>query len=349
MSENKNHDFEDFAVDYINVIRYTRDAWDAFFPDDASEWKYVSNPNSVLDFIDVQQKLMEDNLGYANEDIPIKIVTIDDEYFKWLGENEDSSTTRLEYCNSIDEYKAMELAKKHDMQYSYTACFFPLILLPDDLESSKKRLTRQTQEAFQKYIKTITPALDVYVAPFLVDFRMIEEAEDDIIEIAKIEFDGGKAPIPEKFKKVVIGEEPFLMCGIPIVFKEVHDTMVFVPSEIYSDEMIRVRALNNITMSEDFFEAFDITSINPFIESHLPKMIHDDLEMNEESDSFFDFWVAVWDVPGFVEEISAALHAEAEKQAKEERKKRKKRKGLFGLNRNIPVEEDEDEDDGGIA
>lgn len=348
MSKDKNPDFESFTVDYINVIRYTRDAWDKFFPEDSEEWKYVSNPNSVLDFIDVQQKLMEDNLGYANEDIPIKIVTIDDEYFDWLGDREDSTSTRLEYCDSIDAEKAMELAEKYDMQYSYTACFFPLILLPDDLENAKKRLTRKTQEEFEKYIKTITPDLDVFVAPFLVDFRKIEDSEDEIIEIAKMEFEGSKAPVPEKFKRVDIGDEPFVVCGIPIVFKEVHDTMIFVPNEIYSDDMIRIRALNNITMSEDFFEAFDIDEIKPFVESHLPKMIHDDFEMNEESNSFFDFWVAVWDIPGFVEEISAALHEEAERQEKEARKKRKKRKGLFGLNRNIPVEED-DEDDGGIA
>ena len=341
-------DFQSFAVDYLSVIRYTKEKWDEIFPEDAEEWAYISNPDSVLDFIDVQQHLMEQNIGFANESIPLKIVVLDDEYNTWLDGDEDTPSARLSYCDSVTVDDALRLAQKHDMQYSYTLCMFPLVILPDDLESKKKKLNRQTQEAFQKYLKAITPNLDVYVAPFLVDFRKIEEVESEIIAIAKQEMSGSKATTPECFKTIEIGSDPFMLCGIPIVFRETHDTMVFVPEQLYTEDTIRTRALNHIIMSEEFLEDFNITEIKPFLQSHLPEMIHDDLELYEDNTSFFDFFVAIWDVPEFVVEITEALKAEAEAAAKKERKKRK-RGGLFGLNRRMDdVDEDDFGADGGI-
>lgn len=341
-------DFQSFAVDYLSVIRYTNEKWAEIFPEDAEEWAYIANPDSVLDFIDVQQHLMEQNIGFANESIPLKIVALDDEYDEWLGDEEDTPSKRLAYCDGVTVDDALRLAQKHNMHYSYTLCMFPLIILPDDLESTKKRLNRQTQEAFQKYLKSLTQNLDVYVAPFMVDFRTIEDVEDDIIALAKQEMSGRKAATPERFKTIDIGSEPFMLCGIPIVFRETHDTMAFVPEQLYTEDSIRTRALNHIIMSEEFLEEFNITDIKPFLDSNLPKMIHDDFELCDDNTSFFDFFIAIWDVPEFVVEITEALKAEAEAQAKKERKK-KKRGGLFGLNRRIDdVEEDDFGDEGGI-
>lgn len=100
------------AITSFNVTRYTWDAWKKCYPTSTKdEWETVTMPESVALFLDH----MPDYDELVDDGVAVEVVTLDDEYFEWLGGRKNTSDMRAKYAESIHPDEATRLMMKNGL------------------------------------------------------------------------------------------------------------------------------------------------------------------------------------------------------------------------------------------
>ena len=169
-------------TEIIPCTRYTYDAWMKTNPQsNMEEWKNVTHPENISYFI----MDMKDHYGSANKikkkdlkKLKLKIVTIDDEYYKWLKDRKDCPNSVLTYINEISEAKALDLLRKNGLDTISNMYFIPIFYYP---KGNKRRyvdfkISNKTKEELEKKVaktskgkvlvsNTVIPALNLLEMP----------------------------------------------------------------------------------------------------------------------------------------------------------------------------------------
>ena len=291
----------------LSVTRYTFDAWMKCYPDSNElEWYEKTCPDSLVDFIATTAVSSAKQFEQYNLSIPTMAAVLDDEYWEWLKDRENTATERASYAREMSKKDALRLARKHGMDYSYTVCLYPLMLGYDEYRMSNKRvLSKETCAEFAKYLRSVMPKLGVYVLPYCLEMKHAQHYEERLINMTKSFLDN-KVEIVEKKWENVHGRRKSLISlyCIPVVFREKHNTMTFVPSEIYADKNIRTRGMHDMAFSQDFFDEYGIEGVTPFLETNISEMMRKDLKISCPANEFADFFIGAWEVDEFYENVA---------------------------------------------
>ena len=107
----------------IDAVRFTYDAWMKCFPEsDMEEWKFENDPMTLNDYVENVMTDTELDLKQELPDTVVKIITFDDEYFKWLKNQsydckcpEDYQMHIAEYRDQVTSQTALRLLRKNNM------------------------------------------------------------------------------------------------------------------------------------------------------------------------------------------------------------------------------------------
>ena len=162
----------------INVTRYTFDSWMKCYPkSNYDEWYEATQPDNLMDFYyNAAEKLNLD----IDKDV-INIVTLDDEYFKWLNGRKNTSETRTRYATSVDLKNSTKMLKKNNLDKIEDIYFIPVVFNPLS-ENSFINLTFSEEFAnkIKTKLETLTGAQD-YIPKVVISSQAIcNYSEDDI-------------------------------------------------------------------------------------------------------------------------------------------------------------------------
>jgi hypothetical protein len=295
--------------DGINAIRYTYDAWVKLFPDsNREEWESCTYPTSLLTFV------MSTAKESSCDDLPINIITIDDEYIAWLGKLKHNNDALSEYTKELTNNDLIKLAKKHNLHYTYSVCIYPLVIeLPEITKKRYRMLTEETRLEFENYLKQIAPTLDIHVSSHLLNMSTAdnEEAEKRLVEMAKDYFKSRNNKTYHKWEKVKIdNQQQVPVYGIPIVFRETHDkTVTIIPKEMFNERNVLSRSLNTVEMTDEFFKKFGVKDVQPFLETQLLQNIKKDLGLSAKDETFADYFVGTWNINEYCNEVLKAIYS----------------------------------------
>lgn len=309
---------ENAKIDSLSVTRYTYDAWKKCYPNsDEKEWMVRTMPKSTLDFFAgmIMQLEGDDESKVSKYDeLKMKLVTLDDEYFNWLGNRKNTSTMRAKYAEQVSDNDATRLAKKNGMNYTYSICVYPMTIIPDQMK--KRSISEQSRLAFESYLKKIFKELDICVIPKLIHIEEVELREEELANIGEEYFKTGKINSLSRWKQDNVDKEQIDLYGFPIVFRETHDRMTFsIVNDMGNDEYFLKREMNEIAFTKEAFEMLGI-EINPILDSDELKLIKKDLNISREpKDNFLEFLVGSWEIEEhyamFLEEYNNVLQTVA--------------------------------------
>ena len=157
----------------IILGRFTKKAWKELVSEDEYLWSITQRPNNMCQFL-------EHNLGFQPEkisdedprNITVKIVTLDNDYIKWLKDNnfEENEETRIDYCSTVSDEQASKAIKRCGMHRSRYLMAFPIIVsyMPDTLgeletyyqlpNSVSSEIADALSDAYRNY-KVIVPGV----------------------------------------------------------------------------------------------------------------------------------------------------------------------------------------------
>ena len=299
----------------MSLTRYSYEAWMKCYPDsNYDEWEYSTEPTSLLEYIAGQMERLEKEQNIIYDELPTKVVVLDDEYFEWIGQKTNTSDMRAEYAKYVSEEDALRLAKKNNLHYSYELYLYPVLLFKTAMRKNMI-LTRNTQMEFIKYLKQISPTLDIYALPYVLTISDIDERYDEAINMAKTYFETG---IHIEHDEWVLRKNNCKnrldMYFIPVVTRETHDSMVLIPEEMISDENVLTRALDMITMNREGLNKEGLKSVQPLAKTKFANSVKNDLNIMLPNDELYHFLINTWEVydcyEEFVEEVNECFGAQ---------------------------------------
>lgn len=306
---------ENIPMQSLAVTRYTYDTWMKCYPDsNREEWLSRTMPKSALDFFSGMIMQLEGEDGDKEgkyDELDIKLVTLDEEYFDWLGDRKNTSEMRAKYADQVSENDAARLAKKNEMNYTYSICVYPMTIIPNEMK--KRSISEKSRLAFENYLKKVFKGLDICVIPKLIHIEEVELREEEIANIGESYFKTGKVNQLSRWKQDNVDKEQIDLYGFPIVFREAHNYMVFsVMNDIASDENFVKREMNEVALTKDVFDVLEIKDLKPILESEELQLIKKDLGVaREPKDNFLEFLVGSWEIEEhyamFLEEYNNVL------------------------------------------
>ena len=149
----------------INAAWYPLDIYLAMFPEnDVEEWADRMCEGDLLSFVEDVQEITG-----SDENTPVTIVPIDEEYLHWLDDEElpDNSKNRIKYVNSVSEAHALELLVKYAPIELYG---IPVNIIVSGSFPQKMEMALSQDETFglKKYLENIFGENNVAVLPYLI-------------------------------------------------------------------------------------------------------------------------------------------------------------------------------------
>lgn len=157
-----------FPVKSLSVTRYTKKAWEKCYPKaSAAEWEILTKPYSVAEFAG---SFMNE---FSSENMPstCRVVTIDEEYFEWLGNRENTNRARADYAQSVSDKDALRLLKKNDFDLETSYLFLPICIINAVGKMpavTDYRFSANVRKNIRKQLSEVFDA-NVIVAPFIID------------------------------------------------------------------------------------------------------------------------------------------------------------------------------------
>lgn len=170
----------------MRVPRFTFNAWMKIYPEsNMKEWAEANDINSFNMFAAYAYSRCNEECENKDEipenETTVLVITIDDEYFKWLGDKKSSKKTLQKYMSSITKEDAARLSAKNKMNISHDVLVMPVHIIHTVInKKSNFKLTKEASEALSAYLKRAFPELDLFVPGYVMKFDKIEEAIDDI-------------------------------------------------------------------------------------------------------------------------------------------------------------------------
>ena len=254
----------------FNITRYTLKSWMKIYPSsDENNWAAVNYPENIYHFLDNAVNVIETEMELNPDDL-IRVVTIYDDYFKYLKENNlvDSQEVRTQYASiyPFTDNDLLKKAKKSDMMRAYTLLTIPVIYFSEknNNKSTNYLLTQEQKEKLTIYLEKIHGKGNVYVYGNFIGIDHIINDEEKIIANGNLHFEKGIDFELFDYKKQRYASSINLaFLGMPFLVKVPVNKCVFKMSEltdILNDHKYNPEYISSFT-SEEFF-TYNIKAIN---------------------------------------------------------------------------------------
>ena len=260
MSKKKKFNIQDVLPISKNFItRYSKDAWLKCYPESSEEeWEERQTPDSLYDYIDLQEYLLDKE--FEN---PIKIVTLDEEYFDWLGNKENNYKSRLEYAYLVSDEDAYRLLKKNNFDKEEMIRLMPVIIIKDNSISSdvsKLELPDDYRQLIENNYKKSLEC-DVCVSPFLIDASFFYDIDKDLEDYLLEDLEDYEANVL-KYNRWALNvkniNSNLIFACIPVIIHSRHKSAIF----DYDSYETACAVEPETKLIEDFEEGFELKVIN---------------------------------------------------------------------------------------
>ena len=172
----------------LKTTRYTKEAWEKIFPKKSLvKWKRTTNPGNIREFVESYIELLLSNKHKLDGTEKISVVTIDEEYFNWLEDNDkqDSEKAREEYAYSINDDEAFHLLCKHKENNILKSIYIPFVIfLPDGHFSGQGyQMSDETCNGLKAYFEGIFGNGNVYVPQYYFSCSSSEGLDLDDVDM----------------------------------------------------------------------------------------------------------------------------------------------------------------------
>ena len=254
----------------FNIIRYTLKSWMKIYPSsDENNWAAVNYPENIYHFLDNAINAIETEMELYPDDT-IRVVTIDEDYFEYLKENNlvDNQEVRTQYATEypFTDTDLLKKIKENDMLRAYTLLTIPVIYLSEEVnnKSTNYLLTQEQKEKLTQYLEKIHGKGNIYVYGNFIGIDHIIEDESRIIANGNLHFKKGiNFELFDYKKQRYAGPINLAFLGIPFLAKVPINKCVFKMSElteIFNDCKYNPEYVSNLTSEE--FSIYNIKAIN---------------------------------------------------------------------------------------
>ncbi len=169
-----------FDYDTVNLIRFDRVSFIKTYEDASTEdWKRTTSPNNVVNFIGANYVATGATIERAIErNQNIRIITITNDYFRWLNENnrENTSESRSLYGENLSDEQLNNLAKNAELDIAKEVFFIPVVSL-----KPITKLPAKIKKTIESNIRKKFPDVEVYFPGIVYSSEML--ANTDAIEL----------------------------------------------------------------------------------------------------------------------------------------------------------------------
>ena len=247
--------------DEIIACRYQYNIWQKIFPMlNEAFWENAMQPNSYHKFINGTINIANlSNEKYKNYS-KLKIVTIDEDYFKFLNENNlnDSASNRYNYATNLPDKIVEAKFKKNNWGKDYTLLSLDLTIFTNNRKDQTISLTKEEILKLKSQIKKIYKGANVFVPGYILDDNLYKSLNSYILKLSKEYFSGRRIQINKKLTKYEYRKTKngYIHLIIPFVINynyksatinlsELEDKKRFQPENIILDNDI-LKTLHNI-------------------------------------------------------------------------------------------------------
>ena len=221
---------KDLPVATISAARYTKEDWIKCYQDtDNTVWESATKPYSISEFVDQTYELA----GLEDVDLPCRVVVIDEEYFAWLGDKENTSQNRLKYITTRSDKDALRLLKKNNLDLETSYLFLPFLVMAKEGRMPERASYKLNSTDVKQLAKKIGKKLsaEATLSPVLIEAKDLTSLNEDGIDTLDILFDEIEKSIqyqlPERFLSQRFDKyKTFAVLLSPIVVKAKVDTAI---------------------------------------------------------------------------------------------------------------------------
>ncbi len=293
----------------FNLIRYSKKAWMKSYPSsDEAQWYSITQPDNVYDFIDTAITGIENEDIVLSDNDVINVVTLDDNYFTFLKENnlEDCPENRMNYPMQLNfsNKDLVKLAKDNDFMRAYTLLTIPIVVIKESVVNQTNYILSKEQiDELTAYFETIHGKGNVFFYGNFIALADIKREMEKIIANGILYFEKNIRFEMPQFRKQRYGEKVnLIMLGIPFLVKAPVKKMSFKLSEID-------RIFNNPKYVPDLITSLtagDSTKYNANIKYFDETNIYKKLSKNKEF-NVAPIELPVYDIEQFIDEVISQL------------------------------------------
>ena len=299
----------------ISICRYSFDAWMECFPDsDEEEWIARTVPLNTYEFL---YNFLEVNKGYDFfnlEDFEnFKIVTIDDEYFKWLNDNnlKNTSENRNKYANSIDEENALRLLEKNELNYIYTSIAMPVCIYSPSIikKNLSLKLTDKIIKDLNNYLNEVFEDCDIFLPGYIVRPDELFDNVDVLYELADNYFISKKWEHKDWNIQKLSGRTNLVPLMIPFLLRGKVNSAIISKDELLLNEVNIRNIPEQLVLNQEGFEEFGIKNVVNFDKTFAYKEMMNYFKLNKFEAVISDELIATYEIPDFMDDFYESLES----------------------------------------
>lgn len=308
--------FRTHPVSTLSFTRYTYDSWMKMDPDsDMEEYEMEQCPDNLLDYLTDNLAFMFPNEA-PDADLHLTLNPIDDDYFKWLGDREDTAAARSSYPQ--DPNANSKLCAAH-LDVSRFVFGLPLFAIAKE-NILNTRLNKAAAEGIQEYFSTLVhdPKYSFFAAHYVMDACDLYEKEDIIMQMAATWFNDGVRTNYGMLNTIQVEENELLLGMIPVVVQIKHDLNSLCvrdilcylnecpsedkkPSQV--DGLIKLLCYDEEKDKPAFISRFNRTTAGHLIAEWQCKNSCDALSMEDALESIDPMLILVDNIPDYCDDI----------------------------------------------
>ena len=293
----------------FNLIRYNQKAWMTSYPSsDKAQWYSITQPDNIYDFIDTAITGIENEEIEISDDDVINIVTLDDNYFAFLKENnlEDCPENRMNYPLTLkfSNKDLMKLAKDNDFLRAYTLFTIPIVVIKEGIvNQTSYNLDEEKIEKLTAYLEQIHGKGNVFVYGNFIPLADIKHDMEKIIANGALYFEKNiRFEMPQYRKQRYEEKVNLIMLGIPFLVKAPVKKMSFKLSEIN-------RLFNNPRYTPDLTTSLtsdDLRKCNLNVKGFEETEIYKTLSKSKEF-NIAPIQLPVYEIEQFIDEVISQI------------------------------------------
>lgn len=223
----------------LRMTRLTFEAWMKCYPDsNKEEWEMVTQPHCLSDFVMDGIEQMGYNPDLCVDDVEkVKIVPIDDEYFKWLEETGTENTTERRAEYDMPDDKAEELLKKYHLNRdNHLMAFVSAVFSENEYKMS---LSDETQSVIRNCLNRVYGAENVWFPGYIMDIDNFEEKFDKLMDMGSEYFESRRVIRLDSCKDGMMEEKDLTFVIIPFMVKGTCSASVVDINKFFDSDIMR--------------------------------------------------------------------------------------------------------------
>lgn len=254
-----------------NITRYTFDAWKRCFPQsNYNEWYAQTYPDNLLNFL--RNAAISIGKNYAAiEKTKFMVVTINEEYFRWIQENklEDTVESRTAYASQITEADAVRLLLEEKLNVNYEIMFLYAAVMLENDHSTNFMLSDEIIAKLKIYLESIYKSQEIFIPGYILKTDTAVKNSEKLLNLAKAFFDEH-----QKVRLGVMETQEYAkganlsLYFIPVILKREFAKAVFEFDEIEGNEKRLFERYPNMLMFDQAgFMKYGISGVEEFVKT----------------------------------------------------------------------------------